>query len=59
MKNSHENNLKIMFVLLIILSVLTYIFQYVDAVIIPNSVLLLSLTLLMIIVPAIFLKIIP
>ena len=39
MKNSHENNLKIMFVLLIILSVLTYIFQYVDAVIIPNSVL--------------------
>lgn len=59
MKNSYENNLKIMFVLLIVLSVLTYIFQYVDAVIIPNSVLLLSLTLLMIIVPAIFLKIIP
>lgn len=58
MKNNCETNWKLMSIILFVLFIALYIFRLVDAIIIPNCILLLLISSLMIIVPAVFLKVV-
>ncbi|PWM76385.1 MAG: hypothetical protein DBY32_09600 [Phascolarctobacterium sp.] len=59
MKTKYENNIRKILFIEVLLLFLIYIFQLIDAVILPNCVILLLLAVLMIMIPTLLLKIIP